>query len=144
MADTPDRHGYAPGTMRPSPLEELTFALQARDLARWERAHVGPFGPEAALRAAWENETTATVLVDFLEALEPPRLRHSYEPTTRPSETADWAWTRSAQGAPPDCTCEDPDTLLGELTQPCARCCAAIRAAVECPPWKAIRGACES
>ena len=105
--------------MHPSALEQLTFAIGGRDLA-------------------WEGETTASVLVDFLEALEPPRLRHSYEPTTRPSESADWAWTRSAQDDPPDCTCEDPDTLLGELTQPCARCCAAIRAAVECPAWSAI------
>ena len=127
--------------MQPSALEQLTFAIGNRDLARWERAHVGALGPDEALRAAWEGETTASVLVDFLEALEPPRRAGDDEPTTRPSETADWAWTRSAQDAPPSCTCEDPESLLGELTQPCARCCGAVRAAVDCPAWSAITSA---
>lgn len=123
--------------MHPSALEQLTFAIGARDLARWERAHVGPLGAQAALRAAWESETTATVLVDFLEALESPQ--DSFDSTTtRPSWAADWAWTRSAQNAPTDCTCEEPGSLLGALTQPCARCCAAVRAAVECPAWSTI------
>ena len=94
-----------------SPLAALLDALRTDSTLAWLLVHAPDGDRDAAVRRAWESETSVWQLCEAYAG-----------------SVADWL--AAAMSTPENCACG-----RGRGAWECAACCAAIRAAVPCPTW---------
>ena len=97
-----------------TPLAELLAAIDAKHTLPWLIVYCPDGDRDAAVRRAWDAETSAWQLCEACAG-----------------SVADWL--AAAMSTPEGCACG-----RGRGVWECAACCTAIRAALPCPTWAEI------